>query len=99
MADFYTYILTNPDRITLYAGMTNEMCKRLTQHYEEHGNPKTFAGRYYCHRLVYYEIHETAYEAIQREKTIEKWRGAKKEALIASLNPQWRFLSDYFWKV
>ena len=44
MADFYTYILTNPDRITLYAGMTNDLRKRLIHHYQEHGNPKTFAA-------------------------------------------------------
>jgi predicted GIY-YIG superfamily endonuclease len=42
--------------------------------------------------------YETAYEAIQREKTIKKWRRARKEALIASLNPHWRFLNDSFWE-
>ena len=98
MADFYTYIVTNPDRTTLYVGMTNDMPRRLIEHDEERGNSKTFAGRYYCYRLVYYEIHVTAYEAIQREKTIKKWRRTKKEALIASLNPRWRFLNSDFWE-
>ena len=98
MADYYTYILTNPGKTTLYVGMTNDLRKRLLEHYEERGNPATFAGRYYCHRLVYYEIHETAYEAIQREKTIKKWSRKKKDALIASMNPKWRFLNNHFWE-
>ena len=81
MADFCTYVVANQDRTMLYVNMTNDLRTRLIQHGEERGNPKTFAGGYYCHRLVYYEIYETAYEAIQREK-----------ALIATLNPHWRFL-------
>ena len=78
--------------------MTNDMRRGLIEHDQERGNSATFAGRYTCYRLVYYEIHETAYEAIQREKTIKKWRRAKKEALIVSLNPRWRFLNDDFWE-
>jgi len=32
--------------------------------------------------------------AIEREREIKKWRREKKDALIASLNPNWTFLND-----
>jgi len=46
------------------------------------GNPVTFAGRYYCYNLVYYERHKQVEYAIEREKEIKKWSRSKKEALI-----------------
>lgn len=32
--------------------------------------------------------------AIAREKEIKGWRRSKKEALINSINPNWKFLND-----
>ncbi len=94
MAYYEVYILTNPKKSTLYVGMTNDLEARLVEHYLERGKPKTFAGRYYCYCLLYFESHDTALDAIDREKEIKKWRRSKKEALIASMNPDWRFLND-----
>lgn len=31
--EFYTYISTNPNRTTLYTGMTNNLQKRIVEHY------------------------------------------------------------------
>jgi len=39
-------------------------------------------------------LHETAPQAIEREKQIEKWRRDKKIALIESANPEWLDLSN-----
>jgi len=84
---------TNPGRSTLYIGMTNDLAERLQQHAKKRGNDKTFAGRYYCYKLIYYESYETALETIEREKELKKWRRTKKENLINEVNPDWKFLS------
>jgi len=94
MSDFHVYILCNPKKSTLYVGMTNDLSDRLIEHYLERGNRKKFAGRYYCYCLLYYEGHDTAMDAIEREKEIKKWSRAKKEKLIATMNPEWRFLNE-----
>jgi len=92
--NFYVYITTNPIKTVLYVGVTNDLTRRLQEHTENKGNPKIFAGKYYCYNLVYYE-HSTHIEyAIDREKEINKWNRVKKNALIATLNPEWKFLNE-----
>ena len=39
-----------------------------------------------------FKDHDTAYNAIQREKQMKKWRRAWKIELIESFNPDWRDL-------
>ena len=90
---YYIYITTNPNKTTLYIGMTNKLSLRLKQHQENKGDSETFAGRYYCYNLIYYEAYKTALEAIKREKELKKWSRAKKESLINSVNPEWTFLN------
>jgi putative endonuclease len=92
--NFYVYITTNPDRSVLYVGVTNNLSVRLYQHFENKGNNKTFAGKYYCFNLVYYEHFSHIDHAIAREKEIKKWRRQKKVALIVTINPDWRFLNE-----
>ncbi len=91
---YYVYITTNPTRTTLYVGVTNTLNRRLQEHYENRGNPKTFAGRYYCYKLIYYESYDHVRDALLREKEIKKWSRKKKEELIATTNPRWKFLND-----
>ncbi len=92
--NYFVYIVTNPNKTVLYIGVTNDLETRLTQHYENRGNKKTFAGRYYCYHLIYWERHQYIEHAIEREKEIKKWRRAKKETLINEFNPDWKFLND-----
>lgn len=91
--NYYVYITTNPNRTTLYTGVTNNLSLRLLEHYHQSGNPKTFAGRYYCYNLIYYEWYHDITDAIRREKQIKSWSRRKKEELIAVENPEWRFLN------
>jgi len=91
--NFYVYITTNPDRSVLYIGVTNDLSRRLYEHFENKGNNKTFAGRYYCYNLVYYKHFSHIHYAIEREKEIKKWRREKKDALITEFNREWRFLN------
>lgn len=86
-------MVTNPGREVLYTGMTNDLKRRLTEHLENRGNVKTFAGKYYCYKLVYFERHYSALAAIEREKEIKKWSRKKKDALIKIDNPGFKSLN------
>src|SRR5450432_2827309 len=90
---YYIYIVTNPERTVLYVGVTNDLAQRLIEHYINKGHPKTFAGRYFCYNLVYYEEFKYINDAIAREKEIKGWRREKKLALINTTNSSWMFLN------
>jgi putative endonuclease len=85
----YIYLLTNPTRTVLYTGVTNNLKRRLYEHSQALGEAGRFTGRYQCNLLVYFEICADAAQAVAREKEVKRWRRAKKEALIATLNPDW----------
>ena len=75
--------------------MTNDLRTRLTQHREDaFGAKKTFAGKYNCFYLLYWERHRYVNHSIEREKEIKGWKRYKKENLINQFNPEWRFLND-----
>ena len=92
--NYFVYITTNPGRTVIYVGMTNDLPSRLNDHYENRGNPKTWAGRYYCYNLVWWERQQFVGHAIEREKEIKKWRREKKNKLIEGFNPNWKFLNN-----
>ena len=86
-----TYIITNQRHTVLYVGVTNDIHARIYQHKTKE-DPKSFAAKYNCHKLVYYEIYFFVEEAIDREKQIKRYSRKKKEALINSMNPDWKDL-------
>jgi putative endonuclease len=86
----WVYILASQPGGTLYVGVTNDLVRRVFEHRE--GFIKGITQRYGVKTLVYYEQHETAPLAIQREKNIKHWPREWKIDLIASLNPDWRDL-------
>ncbi|UOQ72112.1 GIY-YIG nuclease family protein [Hymenobacter cellulosilyticus] len=90
---YYVYIVTNPAKTSLYTGVTNDVRRRVQEHFDNRGNPSTFAEHYYCYNLVYVEYFEHIEGAIAREKEIKGWTRAKKDALIAVENPQWLTLN------
>jgi putative endonuclease len=87
------YIVTNANRSVLYTGVTNDLPQRLTEHYLNRGNPKKFAGKFFCYHLIFYEGFEYIVDAIAREKEIKGWVREKKIELINSMNPSWKFLN------
>ena len=91
---FFVYIITNPAKTVFYTGFTNNLPQRLTEHYMNRGKRKTFAGRYYCYLLLYYEVHQYVYNAMAREKEIKGWRRAKKLDLTRQENPKLLFLNS-----
>jgi putative endonuclease len=87
----YVYIVSNRNR-TVYAGMTNELVRRVEQH--KNGTfDNAFTKRYNFDRLVYFEELSSRAEAARREKQVKGWTYAKKVALIESTNPEWKDLS------
>ena len=88
---FYVYMLTNKWHTVLYTGSTNSIEQR---HFEHKNKIKTtFTKKYNCNQLVYIEEVATRAAAEKREKQIKGWTRAKKEALIATQNPEWNDLS------
>ena len=53
-----------------------------------------FTREHGLHRLVWYEQHATAIEAIRREKLIKKWHRDWKVNLVQVMNPSWDDLFD-----
>ncbi len=87
------YIVTNPERTVLYIGVTYDLIPRLVEHYNNRGSDNTFAGKYFCYNLIFFEDFKYINDAIAREKEIKGWRRQKKIDLIKRDNPLWTFLN------
>jgi len=87
MKTYYIYMLSSKRNGTLYIGVTSNIVKRVYEH--KHGMVEGFTKKYSIHNLVWYEIHESAESAINREKQIKKWKRAWKLKLIEKENPNW----------
>lgn len=90
---YHVYFLTNTTRKVLYTGVTNDLAKRVIEHYLKRGSRDSFAGKYYCYWLIFYEEFKYISHAIAREKEIKGWSRDKKEQLIIPFNPNWTFLN------
>ena len=89
----FVYILANDTNVCLYTGVTNDLARRLYEHKQELDS-KSFTAQYHIHKLVYYEETPDSYAAITREKQIKSWNRKRKNALIESINPKWKDLSE-----
>ena len=92
---YHDYILSNKANTVVYIGVTGDLMRRLWEHRNDVADE--FTKRYHVHKLVYYESTTDAQTAIDREKQLKKWRRAKKNELIESVNPAWKDLAaDWF---
>ena len=91
---YFVYITTNPGKSTLYVGVTNNLAERINEHWGNRGRPDSFAGKYFCYHLIYFEEFQYIQSAIAREKEIKKWSREKKFSLIKTQNPDWHFLNE-----
>ena len=89
---FSGYILASKKNGTLYIGVTSALAKRIWQH--KNKQTDGFTKKYKVDRLVYYETHDNAESAIQREKQIKKWNRQWKLRVIEKMNPIWRDLYE-----
>ena len=83
---YFVYLMGSANGRAVYAGMTNDLIRRVREH--KSGEIPGFTKRYRCHMLLYYEKYPNVRDAIAREKEIKGWLRKKKEELIASLNPE-----------
>ena len=90
--EFYTYILTNWNKTVLYTGVSNNLPKRLVEHWN--AKEDSFTAKYKVYYLVWYEKTKYILNAINYEKEIKSWTRSKKLALIEQFNPEWCFLNE-----
>lgn len=91
---YYVYILTNKKKGVLYVGVTNNLIRRIYEH--KNNLVSGFTKKYHLNKLVHYEITNSVYGAIKREKQLKWWNRQWKVDLIEKTNPEWRDLSEDF---
>jgi putative endonuclease len=89
--NYYVYILASATNYTVYIGVTNDLLRRVYEH-REHLDPDSFTSQYNVHKLVYFEQTNDIKTALEREKQLKGWRRSKKNALIETMNPEWKDL-------
>jgi len=77
----YMYILQCANG-NYYTGSTKNLEKRLAQH--QNGEGANFTKKHLPVKLIYFEEYERIDKAFYREKQVQGWSRAKKEALINS---------------
>ena len=90
MKQGYVYILFNKKRGTLYVGVTSNLIKRIYAHKCKFVDG--FTKKYSIDKLGYYEVTDTMYAAIAREKQLKSGSRQKKIDLIENMNPEWKDL-------
>ena len=90
--NYFVYITTNPAKTVLYIGVTNNIERRIKEHYNNRGKNNTFAGKYFCYKLIHYEEYLDINQAIEREKELKDLSRQKKEEIISTKNPKWNFI-------
>ena len=89
---YYVYILTNKYNHVLYAGVTNDLKRRVYEHREKLAD--SFTKKYNVNKLVYYETFEDIQAAIGREKQLKAGSRQDKIDLIEAFNKDWIDLYD-----
>lgn len=87
------YIMSSPNRGSLYVGVTSDLAGRVYQH-QNKIYPNSFTSRYNCVVLVYFKYYHNIIDAIAEEKRIKGGSRKQKEDLIAGINPKWEDLYD-----
>jgi len=90
MQTSYIYILTNIRKTIFYIGITNNLERRVHEH--KNSNDQSFTRKYNIHFLVYFEEFTDINKAIEREKQLKGWTRMKKEKLIRTINPEFKWL-------
>jgi len=94
MRQYYVYILTNKTNKVLYIGVTNNLVRRIFEH--KNKLAEGFTKKYNLSKLVYYEVTNDIYSALEREKQLKNWHRDWKINLINNFNPVWADLSENF---
>ena len=90
--DYFVYLMASARNGTLYAGVTNNLIRRVYEH--KQGLTEGFTNRYAVHHLVWFESTPSIEAAIHREKQVKNWKRQWKVAMIEKSNPTWMDLYD-----
>jgi putative endonuclease len=90
--DYFVYLMASKKKDTLYAGVTNNLIRRVYEH--KNGLADGFTSRYAVHSLVWFESTPSIQAAIEREKQLKNWKRDWKIALIETSNADWTDLYD-----
>ena len=88
---YCVYILTNWNNAVLYIGVTGNLLRRISEHKSK--TVRGFTEKYNVSKLVYFEQTSDVRAALGREKQLKNWKREWKNALVETLNPEWRDLS------
>ncbi|TPN56751.1 GIY-YIG nuclease family protein [Mesorhizobium sp. B1-1-4] len=78
----YVYMTASQKAGTIYIGVTSYARTQV-------GPGFALTSQYGVQRLVWYEEYFDITDAIQREKSLERWRRQWKVELIEKANPEW----------
>ena len=90
MERYYVYLIANKKGGKIYAGSTNDLRRRISEH--KNNSIDGFTKNSGIHNLVYYEEHDDIHKAVTRERQIKKWERAWKIELIEKFNSEWKDL-------
>ena len=88
--NYLVYILTSENNLVMYIGVTGNLRQRVGEHKQEMIDG--FTKRYHVDKLVYWERYQNVKDAIAREKQLKGWKREKKNALVETMNPEWKDL-------
>ena len=85
-------MLSEKPRGVIYIGVTSNLHDRIWDHKNEIN--KGFTSKYKAKNLVWFEQHPNIVLAIQREKSLKRYRREWKIKLVEELNPTWMDLYE-----
>ncbi len=90
---YYTYLLTDPNRMSIQAGISNDLQHTLNESPYNHGNSSHNQS---LNRMVYFESFISKAEAERRFIELSSFGRIVKERLIRKANPNWSSLHHHF---
>ena len=78
--------MSNKPKGVIYIGVTDNIEERVKEH-KLKIRPESFAAKYNCNKLIYFEEYKNVQEAIVRERQFKKWKRDWKIKLIEDMNP------------
>jgi putative endonuclease len=89
---FWTYIVTNNHKTIFYTGVTNNLERRLVEHWI--GKEGSFTTKYRAFYLLWASETKYGLNAIDLEKRIKRMTRAQKAEIVSADNPNWTFLNE-----
>ena len=83
----FVYMMSDKPRGVIYIGVTSDLQGRVWEHRND--VHRGFTSKYKVKNLVWFEQHPNIVLAIQREKSLKRYRREWKVNLIEGLNPTW----------